>query len=222
MKPGGLNQSAAIASTDVMFVTGNMGCASGGPINAWRTEDGGKTWQSITGPNTPLRVVVANTQLVYGTTCTGVVQSTDNGATWTVVPGSQVTNYDPGGAAIGAGWSFLRPTIARAGSLKVMKSAGSGSGSAWTDVTPKNAGELRAPAIFAVAPTTEGHPEQGGIYIGHRKRAITAALGGGERLECHPGQPSQVGQAPGRFPDNGPARRHHQHRRIQQARPGHL
>ena len=159
----GRTATAAIASADVMYITSHTGCASGAPISAYRSTDGGNSWQAINGGTAPLRVVATNVSTAYGLTCSGVVKSEDSGATWTTLPGSHVENYDPSAIAIGPdGQSLVVAYYSEGGSVRIMRS--DESVQKWTDVTPKSQ-ELRAPVIFAVAPTKEGQPEQAGIYM---------------------------------------------------------
>lgn len=162
--PGGRSQSAAIISPDNFLVTGNIGCASGGPIQAFHSTDSGATWQPINGANTPLVVAAANSQLVYGTICSGIVHSTDGGATWSNFASPNAPNYDPGALAIGPdGQSLYAAYYSEGGTLKVFHT---GPGDAkWVEVTPQNAGDIRGPVIFAVAPAKEGSPDQGGVYM---------------------------------------------------------
>src|SRR5437867_2576321 len=95
VRPQGRMSSAALAGPNVIYLTGHTGCLSGAPITLQRSTDGGKTWQQTTKGEVPLIVVAPNEKLAYGTTCGGIARTTDSGATWTELPGSKLTNYDP-------------------------------------------------------------------------------------------------------------------------------
>lgn len=163
VKLSGRTSGVAAAGPDAIIVTSNTGCASGAPAFAFRSKDAGDTWQPVTSQVIPFRVVIANSQLAFGTTCSGVAKSTDAGATWTAIPNSGITNYDPGAIAIGPdGKSIYVAYYSEGGVARIMRS--NEDGTAWTEITPKGV-ELRAPVIFATAPVTQGHPEQGGVYM---------------------------------------------------------
>ena len=48
-----------------------------------------------------LTVAAVDVRLAYGITCSNAVKSTDAGATWSALSGSQLTNYDPHAIAVG-------------------------------------------------------------------------------------------------------------------------
>lgn len=165
VKLSGQTTSAAIASPNIMYATSNTGCASGLPVSAQRSTDGGKTWQEIAGELAPLGIAAIDDKTAYGIVCGGVTQSTDSGATWTLLPGARLDNYDPHViAASPDGQSIYVAYVSEGGSSRILRSTDSGAG--WNEVTPKvEAGsQLSALSKIAFGSDTTGQPTIG-IYM---------------------------------------------------------
>lgn len=166
VKPGGRQASVSIGSFDVAYISGHTGCASGLPTTLERTTDGGKTWQASDATNKPLVVAAANGGIAYGTVCSGIVKTTDSGATWTDLPASHINNYDPYAIAASPDGQMVYAAYASEGGTgRVNRSTDAGS--TWTEVTPKMAAgeEFRAPANLTFVPGSEGRPQDGGLYL---------------------------------------------------------
>ncbi|MEO5953033.1 MAG: hypothetical protein ABIQ44_11265, partial [Chloroflexia bacterium] len=156
----------AIGSADVMYVTAHTACASGLPINSWRSTDGGQTWTKM--PVELLDIYAASPTLTYGTTCGGALKSTDSGTTWSdILPGSQGENSDPY-AITGSpdGQSVYVAYASEGGTGSIRRSTDAGS--TWSDVTPKSVppdGLLRAAVSMMFVTGFEGRPQDGGLYM---------------------------------------------------------
>jgi photosystem II stability/assembly factor-like uncharacterized protein len=164
------NIEMAIADASVMYVSAHTGCASGLPINTLRSTDGGKTWSAMTAQL--LDMYAASTTLAYGTTCAGVVKTTDSGATWSdVLPGSQEVNSDPY-AITGSpdGKSIYVAYASEGGTGTIMRSTDSGV--TWQDVTPKSLPPdqlLHAAVHMMFVPGSRGRPQDGGLYMANQQ-----------------------------------------------------
>jgi hypothetical protein len=144
---------------------------TGGGI--WKTTNGGTTWTRLTSTipsgNAPTinysfgyiqRIVVNGSGQVFAASRLGVVRSTDGGTSWTyalapnqgIGAGTNTNNYyndlvtDLELATDGILYAAFNPS-------RVFKSTSS-SGTAWTEITPVNAGGDRTE--LAVAPSTSG------------------------------------------------------------------
>lgn len=163
-RPG--NIEVAIGSADILYVTAHTACASGLPINSWRSTDGGQTWAKM--PVELLDIYAASPILAYGTTCGGALKSTDSGATWSdILPGSQGESSDPY-AITGSpdGQSVYVAYASEGGTGSIRRSTDAGA--TWTDVTPKNIppdGLLRAAVSMMFVTGFEGRPQDGGLYM---------------------------------------------------------
>src|SRR5205823_4388111 len=84
-------------------------------------------------------------------------------ATWAELPGSKITNYDPGAlAASPDGKTIFAASYSEGGTARITRSTDGGA--TWTEVTPKEQ-EMRAPVLLSVVPGGQGHPEQAGAYM---------------------------------------------------------
>jgi photosystem II stability/assembly factor-like uncharacterized protein len=164
------NIEIAIASADVYYVSAHTGCASGLPITAFRTTDGGATWTKMT-PEL-LDVYAARQAAAYGTTCAGVVKTTDSGATWSdVLPGSQETNSDPYAITGSPDGKSLYVAYASEGGTGTIKRS-TDSGVTWKDVTPTNIPPdqlLHAAVHMMFVPGSTGRPQDGGLYMANQQ-----------------------------------------------------
>ena len=164
------NIEMAIASASVYYVSAHTGCASGLPINTFRSTDAGKTWSAM--PAELLDVYAASATLAYGTTCAGVVKTTDSGATWSaMLPGSQEVNSDPY-AITGSpdGKSIYVAYASEGGTGTIMRSTDSGA--TWKNVTPKNLppDQLLHAAVHMMFVTgSTGRPLDGGLYMANQQ-----------------------------------------------------
>ena len=164
------NIEMAIASASVFYVSAHTGCASGLPINTFRSTDAGKTWSAM--PAELLDVYAASATLAYGTTCAGVIKTTDSGATWSaMLPGSQEVNSDPY-AITGSpdGKSIYVAYASEGGTGTIMRSTDSGA--TWKNVTPKNLPPdqlLRAAVHMMFVTGSTGRPLDGGLYMANQQ-----------------------------------------------------
>jgi photosystem II stability/assembly factor-like uncharacterized protein len=154
-----------IGSPDVMYVAAHTGCASGLPMNSFRSTDGGQTWT----PMQPEIVAInaSNGGVAYAALCTGIIKTTDSGATWSdVLPGSHNENRDPYGVVSSPDGEQVYAAYASEGGVGMMKRSTDG-GQTWQDVTPKNApdNELRAAVLMMFVPGSVGRPDDGGLYM---------------------------------------------------------
>ncbi len=163
-RPG--NVEVAIASADIMYVTAHTACASGLPINSYRSTDGGQTWADMTVEL--LDVYASSPTLAYGTTCSGALKSTDSGATWSdVLAGSQGENSDPYAITGSPDGLSVYVAYASEGGTGSMRRTTDG-GTTWADITPKNVppdGLLRATVSMMFVPGSVGRPDDGGLYM---------------------------------------------------------
>jgi len=155
--------SASIGSPEVMYITDHTGCASGAPIEAQRTSDGGQSWQSVSAQVQPLDIAAATGNVAYGGTCSGIVKSTDAGATWVELPNSPIVNLEPFVVVASPdSQSVFAAHYSEGGSAMVNQSLDGGA--TWTDITPTGE-ELRAPIKLFYVPGSVGRPEDGGLYM---------------------------------------------------------
>ncbi len=163
-RPG--NVEVAIGSADVFYVTAHTACASGLPINSFRSTDGGQTWEKMSVQL--LDMYAPNATLAYGTVCGGVLKSTNSGATWSdVLPGSPVDNGDPYAVTGSPDAQSVYVAYASEGGTGTVKRSTDGGGS-WTDVTPRNVppdGLLHATVQMMFVPGSVGRPDDGGLYM---------------------------------------------------------
>jgi photosystem II stability/assembly factor-like uncharacterized protein len=160
---GGNLTTAAVGSPDVMYVTGHTGCLSGLPITLLRTIDGGRTWQPVEGPAQPLEVAAVDATLAYGTTCTGVARSGDAGATWAVLPGAGLENFDPREVVSSAdGKTLFVAYVSEGGSGRIQRSTDSGA--TWVEITPNTAPgtQITGPSNLTLVP---GEGSQIGVLM---------------------------------------------------------
>lgn len=154
----------AIGSSDVIYVTNHTGCASGAPITRYRTANGGKTWQAISGE--VLRVAASNAVIGYAATCGSIEKTTDAGSTWSTLKGSMVVNFDIQAiAASPDGETVYASYASEGGHGRIMMSTNGGV--TWKEITPKNApnNEFHATANLFFVPGSEGRPQDGGLYM---------------------------------------------------------
>lgn len=163
-RPG--NVEVAIGSPEVMYATAHTACASGLPINSYRSTDGGATWAAM--PVELLDIYAAGTATAYGTTCGGALKTTDSGATWSdVLPGSQHENSDPYAITGSPDGQSVYVAYASEGGAGSMKRSTDG-GVKWTDITPQNIppdGLLRAAVSMMFVPGSIGRPDDAGLYM---------------------------------------------------------
>ncbi|HYP41017.1 MAG TPA: hypothetical protein VEX13_11715 [Chloroflexia bacterium] len=154
----------AIGSQDVMYYISHTGCASGLPMAASRTTDGGNSWSEMT--IGAVYIAAANGTTAYAATCSGMSKTTDAGATWTELPGGKVSNFDPNSIATSPDGNTVFATYVSEGGSGVMMMSTDG-GSAWKDVTPKMTGDegLQAPTSLIYVTGSVGRPEDGGVYM---------------------------------------------------------
>lgn len=163
-RPG--NVELAIGSADVLYVTAHTACASGLPINSFRSTDGGTTWVKMS-PEL-LDIYAPNANLAYGTTCAGAIKSTDAGVTWTgVLTGSQVVNSDPYAITGSPDGESVYVAYASEGGTGAIQRSTDG-GVTWADVTPENVppdGLLHAAVQMMFVPGSVGRPDDAGLYM---------------------------------------------------------
>jgi photosystem II stability/assembly factor-like uncharacterized protein len=163
-RPG--NVEVAIGSADIMYVTAHTACASGLPINSFRSIDGGLTWTALTVEL--LDVYAPSANIAYGTTCSGVLKTTDSGATWSgVLPGSEGEGHDPYGITGSPDGESVYVAYASEGGTGTMRRSTDG-GATWADITPQNVppdGTLRAAVHMMFVPGSVGRPDDGGLYM---------------------------------------------------------
>jgi photosystem II stability/assembly factor-like uncharacterized protein len=166
--PGNIEMS--IASADVYYVSAHTGCASGLPITSYRSADGGTTWSEM--PVQLLDMYAASATMAYGTTCAGVVKTTDSGATWSgVLPGSQEVNSDPYAITGSPDGKSIYVAYASEGGTGTIKRS-TDSGATWKDVTPKKVPPdelLHAAVHMMFVPGSTGRPQDGGLYMANQQ-----------------------------------------------------
>ena len=153
--------TAAVGNASIMYAIGHTGCLSGAPITLHRTMDGGTTWQDMTVTDPPLSLAAID-EAAYGITCRGIAKTIDAGVTWTALPGSNLTNYDPhvftaspDGKSISAGY------VSEGGTSRVMRSTDSGV--TWAEITPVTPPNSPLTAIAALV--YELGSGSGGLYM---------------------------------------------------------
>jgi photosystem II stability/assembly factor-like uncharacterized protein len=159
------NAELSIASADVFFLARHTGCASGLPMASYRSTDGGATWAPMNIEITAIQA--SNATVVYATTCSSVIKSTDAGATWSAdLAGSQVENSDPYALATSPDGETVFVASASEGGAGHLKRSTDG-GTTWTDVTPNNApdNQLQSPAAIEFQPGSVGRPQDGGLFL---------------------------------------------------------
>jgi photosystem II stability/assembly factor-like uncharacterized protein len=159
------NAKVAISSPNTYYLARHTGCASGLPLTAYRSTDSGQTWPGMTPGLTSVHA--SNTTVVYGTTCKGVVKSSDSGATWSSeLSGSNYENADPYTVASSPDGQSIYAAYASEGGADHLKKSTDG-GTTWVDITPQNApgGELLTTPNLDFVAGTEGRPQDGGLYM---------------------------------------------------------
>jgi photosystem II stability/assembly factor-like uncharacterized protein len=164
------NVEVAIGSAEVMYVTAHTACASGLPISSFRSVDGGVTWEPV--PLELLDIYAANATMAYGTTCNGVLKTTDSGATWSdVLPGSEGQGHDPYAITGSPDGESVYVSYASEGGMGTMRRSTDG-GATWADITPKDVppdGMLRAATHMMFVPGSVGRPDDGGLYMANQQ-----------------------------------------------------
>lgn len=164
-KLGGQTTDAAIASAGVLYVTSHTGCASGLPITASRSTDGGKSWQEMSKLDA-ISIVPAGSTTAYAATCSGMMKTTDSGATWTALPNMKVINLDPIAVAVGPdGATVYVAFVSEGGAAQILRSTDGGNTA--TNITPalQQGQTLQAPITLTFIAATEGRPAEGGLYM---------------------------------------------------------
>jgi hypothetical protein len=161
----GRTTDVALGSAEVMYVTSHTGCASGLPIAASRSTDGGQTWQEMAGLNA-IHITAPSASEALAATCSDVRRTTDAGATWTALLNAEVENFDPRSiAASPDGETIFVAFVSEGGSGQVLRSTDGGD--TFENVTPELQGEdsLQAPDVLVYVPGSIGRPEDGGLYM---------------------------------------------------------
>lgn len=140
----------AIAASDkkTAYVGVGAGCAKGKPQPGWVTTNGGETWRETASGITGLAVDPKDAKRVYATTCTGLQESRDSGATWKPVPGAGVSGYDLTLLALAPSDTRVLyvVSVSEGGTARVRRSADSGA--TWRDASI--GAELSGPLALAV------------------------------------------------------------------------
>lgn len=158
----------AIAPSDkqTAYVGVGAGCAKGKPLPGWVTTNGGETWRATVSGITDLAVDPKDAKHVYATTCTGLQESRDSGATWKPVAGAGVSGYDSTLLALAPSDTRVLyvVSVSEGGTARVRRS-GDG-GATWRDASI--GAELSGPlalAIDAVDPNLVLLATFQGLYI---------------------------------------------------------
>lgn len=183
----------AIAPADIntVYVGVGEGCAKGDPLPGWVTTNGGTSWRETARGITGLAVDPKDAKHLYATTCAGVQESRDSGATWKPVAGAGVTGYDPVLIALAPSdpRRLYVVNVSEGGTVRIRRS--SDGAATWRDANV--ATELSGPlalAVDAVKPDVVLLSTFGGLYItrdaGANWRQVTKGL------EATLGAPGQV------------------------------
>lgn len=164
----GQSVEVSIASPDVLYASNHGGCATGLPVTASFSLDGGEAWQQITdAPGSEAMVIAPATQeIAYATICSGIIKTVNSGATWEDLPASKIENFDPIRLATSPDGETVYAAYASEGGSGMVRQS-TDAGATWTDVTPKNTptGEFRAPGNLHYVPGSVGRPQDGGLYM---------------------------------------------------------
>ncbi|MDQ3928352.1 MAG: hypothetical protein M3328_04290, partial [Chloroflexota bacterium] len=160
----GRTTDVALGSAQVMYVTSHTGCASGLPIAASRSTDGGQTWQEMAGLDA-IHITAVSGSDAFAATCRDVRRTTDSGATWTSLPNAKVENLDPRSiAASPDGQTIFVAFVSEGGSGQVLRSTDGGT--TFENVTPEVKDDiLQAPDVMVYVPGSVGRPDDGGLYM---------------------------------------------------------
>jgi photosystem II stability/assembly factor-like uncharacterized protein len=159
------NAKVAISSPDIFYLARQTGCASGLPLDSYRSTDAGQTWPAMN-PGM-IAIHASNTTTVYAVTCKGVIKSTDSGATWSSeLAGSNYENADPYAIASSPDGEMVYAAYASEGGAGHLKRS-TDTGATWTDITPQSApgNELQSTPGLQFVAGSEGRPQDGGLYM---------------------------------------------------------
>lgn len=163
------NAELAMSSSETLYLARHTGCASGLPMVSYHSTDGGQTWPTMSKEITSIHA--SNASTVYATTCSGVIKSTDAGATWSdELAGSHFENADPYAIVSSADGESVYVAYASEGGAGHLKRS-TGAGADWQDITPQNApdGQLVTAPDLVFQPGSEGHPDDGGLYMANNQ-----------------------------------------------------
>jgi photosystem II stability/assembly factor-like uncharacterized protein len=155
-----------VASAEVLYFTSHTGCASGLPNNSWRSTDGGATWAQMSASGEVMTIAAANATTAYATACTGILKTTDSGATWTALTTPQLSSDPISLAASPDGQNVYAAFVSEGGTGQIW--ASTDAGATWNEITPTDLhGEesFHAPSDLIFVTGSVGRPDDGGLYL---------------------------------------------------------